>query len=233
MKEALPQIQIPGGFPAWLVSNHSSVDDDIYATVEMSSGHDRLRRIYSVTPQRRKVSMLLTQAQGAEFFSWFENDLIGGVLRFAAKVRALGPDHLWYGAVFASSPPYTAEMAHWGRTEVHWLIEAELLLFGAGSEYGPALTSFEGAVSIPLLASATKRAGTWGMVGNVDVPLITIAGKVDLSGNVGISLDSQVVPITGLPFIGNADVPLIGAASATRTTLFYGNVGVPLNGHVN
>lgn len=233
MNKDLPQIQIPGGFPAWLIAGHSSTDDDIYASVEMAAGHNRLRRVYSVTPQRRKVSMLLTQQQGVEFFNWFENDLLAGALRFSAKVRALGPDHLWYGAAFSASPPYTAELAHWGRPEVHWLIEAELTLYGPGADKPPRLLSFVGDVRIPLIATSRMTRATWGMVGNVDIPLLARVGNVNFEGNVTIPLTSAVVAITGLPFIGNVDIPLIGSGAAIRTTLFSGNVGVPLNGNVN
>lgn len=230
MKDALPQIQLPGGFPAWLVAGHTVTDEIIYSPVEMSSGHKRMRRVYSITPQRRKVSLLLTQEQGQEFFKWFELDILGGGKRFAAKVRALGEDHMWYGAVFADSPPYTAEMAHWGRTEVHWVIEAELLLYGVGSTAPPPMRGFETNIVVPLIASSRQARGYANFETAITVPLVAAGGLPSMAVNITVPLVAGVSALDAIALYTSLTIPLQSEASSTRTTLFATNILVALDG---
>lgn len=231
MNQDLPQIQMPGNFPAWLIEGHTATDTARYARSEMSTGHSRLRRVYGQTPQVRNVALYLTQAQGVEFFSWFENDLRAGELRFAAKVRDFAPYHFWYGAIFQS--PYQADAISHGRADgIFWKISATLVLYGAGRGFGPLLTSFESAVRVPLVGSA--RGGTSVLfAAGVSVPLQGVVADVAFSSEVDVALEAEVLPEGTLPFYSDARADLIGSAAAIRTTYFSADVNVHLTGSVS
>src|SRR5690349_11711205 len=104
--DELPVILMPSGLPSWLIDGFAGSDDDAYGTVEMTTGHDRRRRLYRRPPIRRQVSLLLTELETLQFESWFENDLIAGERRFSARVRDMGPGDVWYAAQFVQ--PYEA-----------------------------------------------------------------------------------------------------------------------------
>lgn len=230
MNELLPEIRLPDGFPAWLIEAHDAQDDTRFGRVEMSAGHARMRRVYSSAPQRRNVSMLLTEAQASEFFAFFENDLIAGAERFAAKVRALGPDHLWYGAMFVS--PYRASMLHTGRPTVRWKVEAELLLFGAGSMTAPGLTSMRAAIAVPLLAGAIGTT-TKTLSAAIAVALSASADDPRMSADIVVGLAADVLPEGVLAMSSAVAVGLEAQAIITRVYYLRAALEVSLDGSVN
>lgn len=228
MNQELPQIQLPGGFPAWLVNGHSGTDDDVYASSEMSTGHTRIRRVYWSAPQTRTVSMLLTQSQGMQFFNWFENDLLGGVRRFAAKVRAFGPDHLWYGAMFSDNPPYTADEIIISREEVMWRIDATLTLYGAGDEFGPLATTMESEIVVPLISQSFMTPLPVRMAAEIVVPLIAMQAQRLIAAEIDVALQSEVLESTIDAMYAEIDVALWSESAATRTTLLAAEIIVGL-----
>lgn len=223
----LPEIVMPDGLPAWLVDGFSGTDDSAYGTVEMATGHDRKRRLYRSPPIRRQVQLLLTELQTLQFESWFENDLYVGERRFSARVRDMGPGHVWYAAQFAS--PYEAEFMHWakGFEKGAWRISAELILYGVGSDFGPELTSFKSEISIPLNAtSAAYRPVT--LSAEVLVPLIGQSRDVSLSAEVDVPMTGSVSAYGVTAFYAEVQVGLTATSSAVRTARLSAEIQVIL-----
>lgn len=223
----LPEILMPEGLPAWLVGSFDGTDESAYGRVPMSTGHDRKRRIYRRPPITRNVSMMLTETQAMVFEGWFQNDLLAGERIFSARVRDMGPGHIWYTAQFAA-PPVSA-FQHWAKApeKGFWLVTAELTLYGVGSDFGPELTPFKSAAEIALTGGARAPA---------PVSLKSTAVVALLGGFANVTFSSSVtVPLTGsanteglIGLSSAAAIALQGSANPLRTTLFRSSVEVHL-----
>lgn len=225
--DKLPEILLPDALPAWLVDGFAGDDDTAYARVEMSTGHDRKRRVYRRPPIKRNVSMMLTEAQALQFESWFERDLLGGELRFSARVRDMGPGHIWYSAQFAGQPNF--DFQHWakGIGAGHWLITAELILYGVGSDFGPDLTPFKAAITVPLTGRA-KGFVPASLQSAITVPLTGVAAHMGLQAGVDVALTGSVAAVGAIGLQASVDVALAAVAAPVRTTLFKANIEVQL-----
>ena len=133
---SLPEITLPGELPCWLAEGHQGELQDVYAHVTMRTGHDRLRRVYTSAPERRRVAMLLLEHQAPVFHDWFERDLLAGEREFSAHVAHVAGGLAWWRARFADDPPYEAEPLQ-VRGGIGWKITATLLLMGEPSEEAP------------------------------------------------------------------------------------------------
>lgn len=225
--DALPEIVLPDGLPAWLIEDFAGTDENAYARVEMSAGHDRKRRMYRRPPIKRTVSMMLTEAETVRFESWFENDLQAGELRFSTRVRDMGPGHIWYAAQFEG--PYQADYQHWaqGAGRAHWKITAELILYGGGSDFGPSRTPFNAAVDIALYGGAVGVRPT-SFSSAIAIALQASSANVTLSAPTSIALDSSVSATGMVGLQASVAIELAAAATPTRTTLFKSNIEVAL-----
>jgi len=129
---SLPEITLPGGLPCWLAEGHQGELQDVYAHVGMRTGHDRLRRVYTTAPERRRVALLLLEHQAPIFHDWFERDLLAGEREFSAHVANVAGGLAWWRARFADDPPYEAEPLQVAGG-IGWRITATLLLMGEPS----------------------------------------------------------------------------------------------------
>ena len=223
----LPEITLPDNLPAWLIEDFAGTDETAYATVEMSTGHNRKRRIFRRPPVKRTVSMMLTEAETQQFEAWFENDVLAGGELFSARMRDMGPGHIWYPAQFAE--PYQADYQHWaqGAGKAHWKITAELILYGEGEDQGPELTSFAAAVRVPLTGSATgMRSSTF--AASVRVPLTGTSANVTFAASVRVPLVGSVSAEGMIALSAGVTIPLTARAAPLRTTLFSAAIRVPL-----
>lgn len=137
---SLPEITLPGTLPPWLAEGHQGELQDAYAHVLMRTGHDRLRRVYTSAPERRRVALLLLQDQAPVFHQWFEIDLLAGEREFSAHVADVAGGLAWWRARFADDPPYEAEPLQVAGG-IGWKITATLLLMGQPSQEPPAQLS--------------------------------------------------------------------------------------------
>lgn len=145
----LPSLTLPEGTPAWLVAGHAAQWQQPFADVAMGTGHRRKRRVCTRKPQIVSVSLFLTPAQTTAFHAWFRDSTRSGERKFSALVKEQGAGMLWYEAAFVGM--YQAEALHLGR----WVVNAQLILTGDGSETAPELGSFSAEVSIALSGSGT------------------------------------------------------------------------------
>lgn len=223
----LPEIVLPESLPAWLIDGFSGTDDNAYAKVEMSTGHNRKRRVFRRPPVRRNVSMLLTEVQTMQFEAWFENDLIAGERLFSARVRDMGPGHIWYPAQF--SEPYQADYQHWaqGAGNAHWKITVELILYGAGSDFGPELTPFKAAIDVALTGRATGISSAQ-LSAEIFVPLQGISANTTLSTDIAVALDGSVSATGSIALSSNTAIALAARAAPLRTTLLSSAIEVSL-----
>lgn len=225
--DELPEILMPSGLPSWLIDGFSGSDDDAYGTVEMTTGHDRKRRLYRRPPIRRQVSLLLTELETLQFENWFENDLIAGERRFSARVRDMGPGDVWYAAQFVQ--PYEADYQHWakGPEKDHWRISAELILYGVGSDFGPEMTAFKAEVDVPLVASSRASAPAT-MKAEILVPLTGTMRNVSLSSEISVPFDGAVSSQGVTAFYAEVQVPFEATSSAVRTARLAAEIQVAL-----
>ena len=223
----LPEIVLPDSLPAWLIESFAGTDETAYAKVEMSTGHNRKRRIFRRPPVRRSVSMMLTEVQAMQFESWFENDLIAGERMFSARVRDMGPGHIWYPAQFVE--PYQADYMHWaqGAGKAHWRISAELILYGVGEDQGPELTPFHAEVGIDLTGQAVGI-GSARFSASIFVPLTGGSAINTLSAEISAGLDGEVSADGQIALSSGVFVPLAASATPTRTTLLSSSIQVAL-----
>lgn len=223
----LPEIVLPDSLPAWLVESFAGTDETAYAKVEMSTGHNRKRRVFRRPPVRRSVSMMLTEVQAMQFESWFENDLIAGERMFSARVRDMGPGHIWYPAQFVE--PYQADYMHWakGAGNDYWRISAELILYGVGEDQGPELTPFHAEVGIDLTGQAVGI-GSARLSASISVPLTGRSAINTLSAEISVGLDGEVSAEGQIALSSGVFVPLAASATPTRTTLLSSSIQVAL-----
>ena len=128
---ALPSLLLPATLPHWLAAGYASEPESIYGRAQMSTGHTRIRRVFTVADRKEQVSMLLSDAQLAAFHAWHELDLQAGLLPFAAQVANLGPGLVWFDALMLD---YTSTPQPGGIS----MLGATLLLRGSPSATGPA-----------------------------------------------------------------------------------------------
>ena len=121
---ALPNIIMPSALGTWLLDGYAATPQAVYSSVAMSSGADRLRRVFTTAPRVESASLQLSAAQAAVFDAWFETGLQAGELAFAARVAKLDGGVEWWTARFAEPPALDA--LHLGR----WQVQAQLLLTG-------------------------------------------------------------------------------------------------------
>lgn len=225
--EQLPEILMPEGLPAWLVNGFDGTDDSAYGRVPMSTGHDRKRRVFRRPPITRNVSLMLTELQTMVFEGWFENDLLAGERLFSARVRDMGPGHIWYSAQFTG--PYTAAFQHWakGVGKSYWLVSAELRLYGVGSDFGPELTPFKSLATVALLGRATAPAPV-SLKSTASAALTGGFANVTFSSAVTVMLDGAVSAEGLIALQSSVTIDLRATAAPTRTTLFKSAVEVHL-----
>jgi len=191
---ALPQIALPGNFPAWLAAGHEDQPQTVYARVPMSTGEARLRRVYTTAPRVRSVSLLLTPSQAAQFHEWFERDLRAGEVAFAAKVRSPSLGEVWWEARFAEA--YRADPLP-TRNGVVWQISAELLLTGEPSIEPPVLSTLAAEVLVGLSGSAQLTTEIW-LAAEVDVTMEGTVSISDLAAEVEVPLWGRVTAVPQL-----------------------------------
>lgn len=225
--DQLPEILMPEGLPAWLVNSFGGSDDTAYGRVPMSTGHDRKRRMFRRPPITRSVSLMLTEAQAAMFEAWFQNDLLAGERMFSARVRDMGPGWVWYTAQFTSPPVSTFQ--HWAKApeKGHWLVTAELTLYGVGSDFGPELTPFKSGATIALLGSGAAVAPV-SLKSSVVVALTGGFANVTFVSGATLSLEGSVSTDGMLGLSSSVTIALQASGSPTRTTLFKSAVEVHL-----
>ena len=227
MIDDLPEIVLPEDLPAWLIDGHSGTDDPAYAKIAIATGHTRIRRVFRRPPIKRKVAMLLTEAQTLQFERWFEQDLLVGQRMFSARVRDMGPGHLWYAAQFAA--PYEAEYQHWSQApgKAHWAVTADLILYGVGEDSGPELTPFKSSIFIALNARGAG-AGTVSFSSSVLVELAGISANRTFSSAPTIALNGTVSATGVVVLYNSVNIALGARATPTRTTLFSAHIEVAL-----
>ena len=227
MIDDLPEIVVPDDLPAWLIDGHSGTDDPAYAKIAIATGHTRIRRVFRRPPIKRKVAMLLTEAQTLQFERWFEQDLLVGQRMFSARVRGMGPGHLWYAAQFAA--PYEAEYQHWSQApgKAHWAVTADLILYGVGEDSGPELSPFQSSIFIALNARGAG-AGAVSFSSSVLVEMVGISANRTFSSAAAIALAGSVSATGTLALYNSVNITLGARATPTRTTLFSAQIEVAL-----
>lgn len=227
MIDDLPEIVLPEDLPAWLIDGHSGTDDPAYAKIAIATGHTRIRRVFRRPPIKRKVAMLLTEAQTLQFERWFEQDLLVGQRMFSARVRDMGPGHLWYAAQFAA--PYEAEYQHWSQApgKAHWAVTADLILYGVGEDSGPELSPFQSSLFIALNARGAG-AGPVSFSSSVLVELAGISANRMFSSAAAIALTGSVSATGTISLYNSVNIALGARATPTRTTLFSAQIEVAL-----
>ena len=96
---ALPSLVMPASLPGWVFAGYAEEEAALYAHAPMSTGHSRCRRRWSVSDRLLSASLILTADQVKVFHDWHENDLMAGVVPFAAKVAQMGPGFVWFDAL--------------------------------------------------------------------------------------------------------------------------------------
>lgn len=225
--DTLPEILLPEGLPAWLVNGFEGTDESAYGRVPMSTGHDRKRRLYRRPPIIRKVSLMLTEVQAMVFEGWFQNDLLAGERMFSARVRDMGPGHIWYTAQF-SDPP-VATFQHWAEEpeKGYWLVTAELTLYGPGSDFGPELTPFKSSADITLLGRAVPVVPAT-FKSSAQIALTGSVANVTFASSVTVALTGSANTEGLIGLASHATIALQATANPTRTTLFRSSVEVHL-----
>lgn len=148
----LPELTLPAGTPAFLADTHSIELTPMYADVQMRTGHDRRRRVYTTVPRVVTVALQLTADQMLAFHTWFEGPLQAGVQWFSAQMANQGPGLLWWKARFFE--PYTADASDGG-----WFkVSAKLLLVCDGSTTGPYTPNMTAGAVVALSGTATLTA---------------------------------------------------------------------------
>jgi hypothetical protein len=166
---ALPEVTLPAGTPAFLVTGHGIQERDPFANSARGQGHRRKRRLYSVTDRTASIALVLSEDQAAAVDDWFENSIEVGVTPFAAAIKSeSGSGVQWWYAVWAAPPQW--QPLNLGR----WRLVGSLLLIGEPSEVGPAVSDAFLALSFPL-------DGT----GDITVP-------VDATLGIGFPLDGLI-----------------------------------------
>lgn len=127
------RINLPSSFPGW-DSGAVIAPVDLFASVPMSTGQTRRRRVYRVnkSPKDIDLSVNLSDAQIVAFDAWFENSVQAGRLRFLTYIPF--PTAAWYEASFVG--PYSAD----AQTAGYWTMSARLRLHEAGTPATPALS---------------------------------------------------------------------------------------------
>lgn len=179
----LPSLTLPEGTPAWLIAGHAAQWQQPFADVAMGTGHRRKRRLCTTKPQIVSVSLFLTQLQMTAFHAWFRDSTISGERKFSAQVKEQGAGMLWYEAAFVGM--YEAQALHLGR----WVVNAQLILTGEGSETAPSLGTFSAEISIALSGSGTLTV-IKSFSAEVTIPLM---GSTRFHAEVSIALEAEEV----------------------------------------
>jgi hypothetical protein len=146
---ALPFITAPAGLPAFLAAGHGIDESELFAPVKPTTGHRRLRRIYTVPERTVNVAWRLSAAQMAVVDDWFENALNAGNQFFAAQVQDQdSAAALWWKAKWLAPYQTNALPGGW------WRLSGQLRLFEVGSATAPVATALSIAYTVPLTGSA-------------------------------------------------------------------------------
>lgn len=123
----LPSITMPATLPPWLAEGRTMVFNSPVATVPMTTGVPRRRRVLQQAEHAVRAVMHLQGPQAAVFSAWFEEDLLAGTERFAARLLGSGTTPMWWDARFAGPPEWAGVSTVRG---ADWRLSADLVLRG-------------------------------------------------------------------------------------------------------
>lgn len=133
---ALPDIQLPGGFPPFKSEGHTLTPEKLYEQVKRQQGSSRMRRIFSSTPWEVEAGLELSYAQLQEFDDWFQSALLSGENAFAAQVAKIGSGTEWWKGYVVGG--YRAEILQGSTHQV----SLRLRLVEGPYSSGPAAAAF-------------------------------------------------------------------------------------------
>jgi len=121
-------IAFPAQLPVGKLAGHVIDAVDISERTIYEAGEQRVRRLFTIVPQKASVSWFLSQEHFDIFDDWYENTLLAGSFPFDVQVAGEGVvGVVWYTANFIT--PYTMETVatRWGPM---YRIGTSLLLMG-------------------------------------------------------------------------------------------------------
>ena len=215
---ALPGITLPDGVPILLGEGHAIEESSVFAAVKPTTGHRRMRRLYTVPDRVVPVNWSLNSAQMAVFDDWFENALAVGSNFFSIRVKDQdSAGLLWWKAKWVE--PYTADPVAPNR----WHVTGSVKLFGEGSATPPDVSALALEISVPLTGSAVVTAPQ-GLELEITVALVSTTGI----GNLEFSAQLLQVSfaVSAAPAVGAMTIAMQApTAVLTNNTFTYPTTG--------
>lgn len=207
---ALPGITLPAGIPILLGEGHAIEESSVFAAFKPTTGHRRMRRIYTVPDRVVPVNWSLNSAQMAAFDDWFENALDVGSNFFSIRVKDQdSAGLLWWKAKWVE--PYTAEPLAPNR----WRVSGSVRLFGEGTATPPNVFSMELAIAVPLNATAVLTAP---QPLELEITVALVSTEAVGALNFSAALDQVSFAVTVSAGLGS--MFLTGLAPTAETTTF-------------
>lgn len=176
---ALPEVQMPAGFPPFQAGNHVITPEPLYLPVPRQAGHDRTRRLFTTVPRTVQTAFELTQTQLEAFHAWYEDALQAGSLPFAANVAKIGSGTEWWKAYIVGG--YKVDF----QAGTQHLVTLTLRLCETPSPTGPVLTSMATEVSVALVT---------GIGADFDQALTSeVLVTLEVTADIGPLLSTEVV----------------------------------------
>lgn len=175
---ALPEVQMPAGFPPFQAGNHVITPEPLYLPVPRQAGHDRTRRLFTTVPRTVQTAFELTQAQLEAFHAWYEDVLEAGSLPFAANVAKIGSGTEWWKAYIVGG--WKADFQEGGQH----LVTLTLRLCETPVATGPVLTTMTSEIVVALVTGTST---------DFDQALTSeIFVMLDVSADLGPVLTSEI-----------------------------------------